>query len=670
MFENSTPEYLPRGILLDNFIIESVLGRGSFGITYLARNETLQNQVAIKEYLPRDVAFRKADAKVYPFSDEKNENFQYGMESFLEEARTIVKFRHPNIVRVLSFFRKNGTAYIVMEYEKGQTLKYYVNNNKTISEDQLLAIFCPICHGLAVMHTLDYIHRDIKPDNIVIREDGTPVLIDFGTARYTGRQKSEEFTQIFTEGYAPYEQCNPMWSKQGAWTDIYSLGATLYFVLSKKRLIPSQIRVIDDPFEPLKREDYIRYSPHIIDAINWSLAFHPDNRPPSIIQWHDVLCQRQSIGTTHQHNPIEDASTVIIQVPSLPFHPNRPCLQPTEHAGRKTLIQHVFGKLATDDVQSFAIIGFRKSGKTSFINHIQQPKILVEYLEEEHDYYFFITMSLSELQLKNKSEFFSAFFYAVEKNIGLDNLHDISDLQVISAWLQLHKKRLVLILDDFDHIITCSNFSVAFYESLRSWFSTNPNVGCIVTSPVQLLHLSIPMELAGSPFFNIFGSYTLPPLNENEAMSLLKERLPYVLTVHHQDEIKALIKDVGVNPYELQKAGDFWMQSYQKKGIIRYQDIREDVYKIYSDYYHSIYLSLTKKQIRIIRLLLSNPKQEKKLTIFDPELINRGWVTRDGTAILSHHLNAYFIQTLGSKGEKKPSILDISRAFFKKVFKF
>lgn len=669
MFENSVSEYLPRGIQLNGFIIESVLGRGSFGITYLARNQILQNQVAIKEYLPREFAFRKQDAKIYPLSEEKKEVFQYGMESFLQEARTIVKFKHPNIVRVLRFFRKNGTAYIVMEYEKGQTLKQYANNNETINEEQLLAIFCPICKGLEVMHKSGYIHRDIKPDNIVIREDGTPVLIDFGTARYTDRQKNEELTQIFTDGYAPYEQCNPAWSKQNAWTDIYSLGATLYFVLAKKRLISSQIRAIDDPFKPLKKEDYGDYNPHLIEAINWSLAFHPNDRPRSISHWNNIFCQHSSTGiTARQPQKLKiDAPIVTPQAPLLSFHPNRPCLKSDEHEGRKTLIQHVFGKLATDDVQSFAIVGFKKSGKTSFINHIQQPQILDEYLGKDKEYYLFITLSLSELQLKNKNDFFKAFFYAVKKSTGLENLDDISDLQVISSWLQVNQKRLVLILDDFDQVITCSNFSVTFYESLRSWFSTNPNVGCIVTSPVQLLHLSIPMALSGSPFFNIFGSYTLMPLTKKEAKSLLKKRLPETLT-RYQDEIKALIKDVGVNPYELQKSGYFWKHSFEKRGVTHYQEIKNDVYKICCGYYNAIYLSLTKKQIRIIRLLLDNRKRVKQPAISDPELINRGWITRDGKFIVSNHLKIYLLQIFEINKENKNFIFAFSIAFFKKIF--
>jgi hypothetical protein len=225
-----------------------------------------------------------------------------------------------------------------------------------------------------------------------------------------------------------------------------------------------------------------------------------------------------------------------------------------------------------------------------------------------------------------------------------------------------------LILDDFDQIITCSNFSVAFYESLRSWFSTNPNVGCIVTSPVQLLHLSIPMQLAGSPFFNIFGSYTLTPLTANDAKFLLEKRLQNTLNLYHQDDIKALIEDVGVNPYELQKAGHFWKSAYEEKGIIHYQDIREDVYKICCGYYNSIYSLLTKKQTRIIRLLLDRRKQEKQLTLFDPELINRGWITRDGKSILSNHLKTYFIHIFEIKKENKNSILAFSNTFFKKLF--
>ena len=284
------------GSKLNDYRIQSILGRGAFGITYLAYDTNLQQLVAIKEYLPQELAKRNEDNTVHPLSKNREKIFNYGLSSFLREARTIAKFRHPNIIRIFSYFRYNNTAYIVMEYEKGQTFKTYITTGGDVSESRLLDIFHSINKGLEVVHKYKeedtgashYIHRDIKPDNIIIREDNSPVLIDFGTARDVST--SEEITRIFTKYYAPFEQCDPSWAPQGPWTDIYALGATLYFAITNNRVPPAETRTFNDRYQALEGSDYTRkYSSHFLYAIDKALSFHPNDRPRDVIEWDKAL---------------------------------------------------------------------------------------------------------------------------------------------------------------------------------------------------------------------------------------------------------------------------------------------------------------------------------------------------------------------------------------------
>lgn len=286
---------LRAGTVLDNYIIQAVLGRGSFGITYLARDKNLERRVAIKEYLPAGFAKRSQESTVHPLTNDDSEMFQYGLSTFLDEAKTIVKFNHPNIVRVLAFFEANNTAYIVMEYEEGQDLKAWLKANQHPSENRLLDIFSPINEGLGRIHQLGYIHRDIKPGNIYIRTDNTPVLIDFGAARDIFNKRLDSLTRILTRGYAPYEQDNPAWADQGPWTDIYALGATLHFALLGESAISSQERASafmtgkPDPYPPLANRLQNRYSHHFLTAIDHALQFQPTERPQNVITWNREL---------------------------------------------------------------------------------------------------------------------------------------------------------------------------------------------------------------------------------------------------------------------------------------------------------------------------------------------------------------------------------------------
>lgn len=291
MTNNDLIHSLEIGTQLGDYTIQAILGRGAFGITYLAYDQNLNYFVAIKEYLPQELATRNKDNTVHPYSGEKESLFQYGLNSFLREAQTIAKFRHPNIVSIRGFFKENDTAYMVMEYEKGQTLKAYLEEHPNISEQRLLAIFCPINDGLLYVHKLNYIHRDIKPANIVIREDNTPVLIDFGTARDVLNNNSEDLTQIFTKGYAPVEQCYPKLAKQGPWTDIYALGATLYFAITGNVITSSKDRSINDVYQPLvDLAPYNQmYSLHFLKAIDDALSCNPDERPQDLEAWNNAL---------------------------------------------------------------------------------------------------------------------------------------------------------------------------------------------------------------------------------------------------------------------------------------------------------------------------------------------------------------------------------------------
>lgn len=286
---------LPEGYCLHWYELKSVLGRGGYGITYLALDKNLDRMVAIKEYLPTDFAARKSDDTVKPITGEKGEIFNWGLDRFLKEARTLAKFTHPNIVRVLSVFEQNNTAYMIMEYEHGSSLAKLYKNSPPYTEQQLLDVFVPILDGLALVHDSGFIHRDIKPANIYIRENNTPVLLDFGSARRTSGSLTHALTSLVTFGYAPFEQYNESGGKQGPWTDIYSLGATMYLGIEGKLPIDamtrggSYINNEADPYVPISEKAAGKYSHEFLLAIDNALLFRTEDRPQDTLSWTDML---------------------------------------------------------------------------------------------------------------------------------------------------------------------------------------------------------------------------------------------------------------------------------------------------------------------------------------------------------------------------------------------
>lgn len=289
---------LPRGHHLADFVIETVLGVGGFGITYLAHDSQLGSKVAIKEYFPQDISNRIEATKVFPNPDVPNaiQDYQWGLKEFLKEARHLVRFKHPNIVRVLRFMEANSTAYMVMEYEDGESLSEYLKHRpgRRLEEKELLRIFLPVLNGLGAVHADKILHLDIKPDNIYLRKDHTPMLIDFGSARQaiTGPDHAQRIT--LTHGFAPIEQY-PDKGEPGPWTDIYAMGASMYYSISGKRpeISINRYQTIlkhdADPLLPATKVGEGRYSKYVLECIDWTLQIYARDRPQSARQLQDAL---------------------------------------------------------------------------------------------------------------------------------------------------------------------------------------------------------------------------------------------------------------------------------------------------------------------------------------------------------------------------------------------
>lgn len=286
---------LPPGYKLHWYHIEKILGQGGFGITYLATDTNLNRRVAIKEYLPVEMAVRQDRVSVHPVSGEYGEQFKWGLDRFISEAQTLARFSHPNIVRVHAVFSENNTAYMVMEYESGRGLDNILKERKTLSEEELKRIIYPVLSGLEVVHAASFIHRDIKPPNIYIRNDNSPVLLDFGSARQSLNELTRTLTTMVSPGYAPFEQYAGKSMKQGPWTDIYGIGATMYRAVTG--ISPPDSMDRSESILHTGRDIYVtaaeicagRYAPGFLAAIDHALAFKPDDRPRNVGEWRSEL---------------------------------------------------------------------------------------------------------------------------------------------------------------------------------------------------------------------------------------------------------------------------------------------------------------------------------------------------------------------------------------------
>lgn len=307
------PYALQPGTRIDTFEIKQVLGVGGFGVTYKAFDHKLQCDVAIKEYLPEGLAHRAHDGvTLTPNSAGSVNDFEYGLTRFLQEARTLAKFHEPSIVRVSQYILAHGTAYLVMDYERGETLAQRLRREHTLDEDSIHRILVPILFGLRAVHAKRYLHRDMKPGNIFLRDEGPPFLLDFGAARQALGHQSHALTMLVTPGYAAFEQYHTT-DRQGPWTDLYGLGATLYHCVTgfAPPAATERIEVMhegsEDPIRPILKLASKRYSPELFANIEWMISPYPKTRPQNV----DELLEAMGIEvpTTGAPDPQDTAAT-------------------------------------------------------------------------------------------------------------------------------------------------------------------------------------------------------------------------------------------------------------------------------------------------------------------------------------------------------------------------
>ncbi len=276
-----TNQALPPGYQLLNYRIDKQISRGGFSIVYRANDEQ-GNVVAIKEYLPAALVLRTEGDIVRASSVENVTSFRYGMKCFFEEGRALAKINHPNVVRVLNFFRANETVYMVMRYERGRTLQQQIQARQDhISERFLRRVFTHLLNGLREVHTHKLLHLDIKPANIYLRADGTAVLLDFGAARQTLTHLKAKLAPMYTPGFAAPEQYRDP-DRLGPWTDIYGVGASIFACLAAFAPQSADSRVEEDHLASARKIWAGQYSDDLLDLIDWCLKLDPNQRPQSV----------------------------------------------------------------------------------------------------------------------------------------------------------------------------------------------------------------------------------------------------------------------------------------------------------------------------------------------------------------------------------------------------
>jgi formylglycine-generating enzyme required for sulfatase activity len=286
---------LPEGTILDeSYRILGVVGSGGFGITYEAEDIRLGTSVAIKEYYPHDFGERVATMSVRPRSERHEKTFDWGRSNFLKEARTLARFEHPSILRITRIFEANSTAYMVMRFERGQSFESWLSSlARPPTQEELDGIIAPLLDALETLHAAKYLHRDIAPDNIVVRDDGSPVLLDFGAARRAVAEMSQALTGIVKAGYSPYEQYSSDRRLQGPWSDIYALGATLYRAIAGSPPEEATLRLDDDQMIAATQVGRGRYRSKFLAAIDACLKVRPSARPQSVVELRRLLAESE-----------------------------------------------------------------------------------------------------------------------------------------------------------------------------------------------------------------------------------------------------------------------------------------------------------------------------------------------------------------------------------------
>ena len=317
------PHALQPGHELLWYRIREVLGQGSFGITYLCQDLNHHRLVAIKEYAPEYFARREDGRRMVPGSDTDASDFVRGLERFVHEAETLYRFQHPNIVRVVDVFETNNTAYMIMDYERGESLGSVLTRQKTLSDLELCGLLLPVLDGLEAIHRAGMVHGDLKPSTIYIRTDGSPVLLDVGCARQAIGTQGKNVTPLASPGYAPIEQYTQ--AKPGPWTDLYGLGATCYRAVVGSAPIDAVARAeaiqaeAPDPYEPLGGRTKAPYSQALLKGIDHALAFETTRRPQTVSAWREDL----KLDATHTWAiKVKDSSRAPVDLEDVPTLPS------------------------------------------------------------------------------------------------------------------------------------------------------------------------------------------------------------------------------------------------------------------------------------------------------------------------------------------------------------
>ncbi|MFO1422041.1 MAG: protein kinase [Candidatus Competibacteraceae bacterium] len=318
---------LPSGYHLDEYRIDAILGAGGFGVTYKALDTHLDAWVAIKEYFPVEWSFRDADGVMVHANTQglssaaggQISDYEWGLERFLDEARVLARIQHPYVVRVKRYFRANGTAYIVMEYEEGEPLSTILDESGTLGEDQVRGLLEDVLPALQAVHEQGYLHRDIKPANLYVRaRDHRVMLIDFGAARAAISRHSQSVTSLVTPGYSPPEQYTTRNDRYGTWTDLYALGAVLYRCAIGHTPAEAAERLLDDHLAPAVVAGAGRYSSNLLRAIDRALAVRPEMRFRDVAEMQAALAGSQD----------EDSDETVIMVAAPVIKPGKSVQEP------------------------------------------------------------------------------------------------------------------------------------------------------------------------------------------------------------------------------------------------------------------------------------------------------------------------------------------------------
>jgi len=289
---------LPIGTGLGEYRIEAVLGSGGFGITYRAFDTRLDTPVAVKEYFPASLAYRIGSASVGSRPDGTAGGYDWGMEKFLHEATALARLQHSNIVGVRRLFRANNTAYMVLDFVEGPSLKEWRKALRRKPEQaELDQLLIPLLNALELVHRKGLLHRDIAPKNVMIAAPLIPILIDFGAARQLVAAHSQTFAALLTPGYAPFEQYVASNRNQGPWTDIYALSASVYELISGQLPPEAPERAAEDKYTPAVELGRRHYRQEFLQAIDWGLRPMPKERPQSVADW-----RRAFIGERRSHS--------------------------------------------------------------------------------------------------------------------------------------------------------------------------------------------------------------------------------------------------------------------------------------------------------------------------------------------------------------------------------